>query len=81
MDEEIFEKEAAVRFLAGLTELGTELWDVVREFVSEDKDSITTWFLSEEENFIKLEILHLLFESQEPSVVYLLLTKANFSGH
>ena len=45
------------------------MWDVVRKFASEDKDSITTWFLSEEENFIKLEILHLLFESQEPSVV------------
>ena len=29
-----------VRFLASLTEPGTELWDVVREFASEDKHDV-----------------------------------------
>ena len=43
-----------VRFLAGLTELGTELWDVVRGFAHKG-------------NSIKLKILHWLFESQDPS--------------
>ena len=55
-----------VRFLAGLTELGKDLWDVVREFAREDEYAI---FLSKEVNFIKLEILHLLFESQDPSAM------------
>ena len=59
----MFETEVVVRFLAGLTELGTELWDLVRGFASED--NLDTWFLSEEEKFIKLEVLHLLFESQD----------------
>ena len=65
MEDNIFEKEVVVRFLAGLTELGRELWDVVRGFASEDKD-IDSLFLSEEENF---EILHLLFESQDSSAI------------
>ena len=65
MRDNIFKKEVVVRFLAGLTELGTELWDVVREFASENID---TEFLFKE-NFIKLEILHLLFESQDSSAI------------
>ena len=44
------------------------LWDVVRGFACEDK-SIDTTFLSKEENFIQLEILHLLFESQDSSAI------------
>ena len=65
----IFKKEVVVRFLAGLTELGRDLWDVVRGFASEDKCNIDTTFLSKEENFIKLEILQLLFESQDASAI------------
>ena len=61
--------KVVVRFLAGLTELGRDLWDVVREFASEDKHDIYTLFLSKQENFIKLEILHLLFESQDSSTI------------
>ena len=68
MRDKIFEMEVIVRFLAGLTELGRDLWDVVREFASEDELYINTTFLSEE-SFIKLEILHLLFESQDPSAI------------
>ena len=47
--------EVVVRFLAGLTELGRDLWDVVREFACDYKHNI------------RLEILHWLFESQCPS--------------
>ena len=47
--------EVVVRFLAVLTELGRNLWDVVREFACDDEHNIT------------LEILHLLFESQDSS--------------
>ena len=61
--------KVVVRFLAGLIELGTELWNVVRQFASEDKRNINAEFLSKDENFIKLEFLHLLFESQDPSVI------------
>ena len=46
--------EVVGRFLAGLTELGRDLCDVVRGFASED-------------NSIKLKVLHWLFESQDPS--------------
>ena len=49
--------EVVVRFLAGLSELGRDLWDVVREFACEGQHNI------------KLEILHWLFESQDPSAV------------
>ena len=52
---EIKKLEVVVRFLAGLSELGRNLWDVVREFACDDKHNI------------RLEILHLLFESQNPS--------------
>ena len=65
--------EVVVRFLAGLTELGRDLWDVVRQFACEDKCNVSTRFLSTEGNFIKLEILHLLFESQDSSVITSLL--------
>ena len=61
--------KVVVRFLAGLTELGRDLWDVVRGFACKDKLDINTTFLSEEESFIKFEILHLLFESQDPSAI------------
>ena len=61
--------EIVVRFLAGLTEFGTELWDVVRQFASEDQRDIDATFLSKEDNFIKLDILHLLFESQDSSAI------------
>ena len=46
--------EVVVRFVAGLSELGRDLWDVVRGFAREN-------------NLFKLEIL--LFESQDPSVI------------
>ena len=49
--------EVVVRFLAGLSELGRDLWDVVREFASDDQHNI------------RLEILHLLFESQDPLAI------------
>ena len=49
--------EVVVRFLAGLTELGSDLWDVVREFASNKSKEV------------ELEILHWLFESQDPSAV------------
>ena len=49
--------EVVVRFLAGLTELGTELWEVMREFACDGQHNIT------------LEIVHLLFESQDPSAI------------
>ena len=49
--------EVVVRFLAGLTELGRDLWDVVREFACHGQHNI------------RLEILHWLFESQCPSAV------------
>ena len=67
MEDNIFEKEVVLKFLAGLTELGTKLWDVVRDFARKDK--CYTAFFSKGEKFIKLEILHLLFESQDPSAI------------
>ena len=49
--------EVVVRFLAGLTELGRDLWDVVRGFAG------GTSLLGEKEaKVIKLEILHWLFD-------------------
>ena len=56
-----------VRFLAGLTELGRDLWDVVKGFASEARpfDSM----FEDEINFIKVGILHLLFESQNSSAI------------
>ena len=59
--------EVVVRFLAGLNELGRDLWDVVRGFASKN----IPWFslLKEKINFIKLKILHCLFESQDSSAI------------
>ena len=59
--------EVVMRFLAGVSELGRELWDVVREFASMAKPSDS--LLQGETNFIKLKILHCLFESQDPSAI------------
>ena len=61
MRDNIFELKVVVRFLAGLTELGRDLWNILREFASEHKHNI--------ERFIEVEFLHLLFESQDPSVI------------
>ena len=47
--------EVVMRFLAGLSELGRDLWDVVTEFACDGQHNI------------RLEILHWLFESQNPS--------------
>ena len=59
--------EVVVRFLAGLTELGRDLWDDVRGFAGGTKPRGSS--LKEETDFIKLKILHLLFESQRPSAI------------
>ena len=53
--------EVVVRFLAGLTELGTELWDVVRGFATRSKPG--------DSNVVKLKIMHWLFESQDLSAI------------
>ena len=59
--------EVVVRFLAGLSKLGTDLWSVVREFASEAKPrGLLLW---DETNFFKLKILHWLFESQDLSAI------------
>ena len=59
--------EVVVRFLAGLSKLGTDLWNVVREFAGETKPcGLLLW---EETNFFKLKILHWLFESQDLSAI------------
>ena len=55
--------EVVVRFLAGLTELGRDLWDVVRGFASYDGLMYDS-YINNETNFIKLEVLHWLFESR-----------------
>ena len=70
MEEEISDMKVVVRFLAGLTELGRDVWDVVSEFACEDiqMQYFYKW-IPNEESFIKLEILHLLFESQDPSAI------------
>ena len=59
--------KVVVRFLAGLSELGRDLWDVVRGFASEDRSDDS--YLQGETEFIKLEILHWLFESQDFSAI------------
>ena len=61
--------EVVVRFLAGLTELGRDLWDVVRGFASKLHMSIYSSFGEKEMKLIKLEILHWLFESQDSSAI------------
>ena len=59
--------EVVVRFLAGLTELGRDLWDVVGEFAGEGRPLGS--FIQDKTHFIKLKILHLLFESQGSSAI------------
>ena len=66
--------EVVLRFLAGLSNLGRDLWDVVRGFASEDKPKHLRSRLEEETNFIKLDILHLLFECQDPSALNSVIT-------
>ena len=55
--------QVVVRFLAGLSELGRGLWDVVRGFASYDGLMYDS-YIDNEANFIKLEVLHWLFESR-----------------
>ena len=50
--------EVVVRFAAGLSELGRELWDAVRGNPSFN---------------IRIEVLHMLFESQDPSAITIVL--------
>ena len=61
--------DVVVRFLAGLTELGRDLWDVVRGFASDDEHILS--FIEEETNLIsiKTKILYWLFESQDSSAI------------
>ena len=61
--------EVVVRFLAGLSQLGRDLWDVVRGFASTAKPSEPCRWLKEEISFIKLQVLHWLFESQDSSAI------------
>ena len=51
--------KVVVRFLAGLTELGREFWDSMREFECKARTH----------DLIKPEILHCLFESQDPLAI------------
>ena len=60
--------EVVVRFLAGLTELGSDFWDVVRGFASTAKP-IRSSLMRNETNFIKLISLHCVFESQDISAI------------
>ena len=64
---EIKKLEVVVQFLAGFSELGRDLWEVVRGFTTRAKPRYS--LLEEDTNLIKLEILHLLFESEDPSVI------------
>ena len=59
--------EVTVRFLAGLTELGSDLWDVVGQFAS--RGSAHSSLVEVGTKFIKLEILHWLFESRDSSAI------------
>ena len=62
--------EVVVRFLAGLSELGRDLWDVVRDIASMAKpEFLENSLLEEETNFVQFKILHLLFESQDSSAI------------
>ena len=55
-----------VRFLAGISELGRDLPDAVRVFAIETR---STCFSLREEGIVTLEVLHWLFESQNPSAI------------
>ena len=74
MQEHIQNKklEVVVKFLAGLTELGQDLWDGMRDFACRTvpPDSL----LWKETVFIKLPTLYCYFESQDPSVIASVLT-------
>ena len=66
--------EVVVRFLAGfsLSELGQDLWDVVRGFASENLPVGSLWrglWGFKEYKSLKLQILHWLFESQDRSAL------------
>ena len=62
--------EVVVRFLAGLSELGRDLWDVVRDIASMAKtEFLENSLLEEAANFVQFKILHLLFESQDSSAI------------
>ena len=58
--------EVVMRFLAGLSELGSDLWDVVREFA---REATLKNFLGEKVKFVRLTVLHWLFESQDSSAI------------
>jgi len=61
--------EVVGRFLAGLCELGQDLWEVVRQwFLGEDED-LPPGFIFHFAPYAKLHILHWLFESQDRSVL------------
>ena len=64
--------EVVVKFLAGLTELGQDLWDGMRDFACRTvpPDSL----LWKETVFIKLPTLYCHFESQDPSVITSVIT-------
>ena len=68
MKEHIANKklEVVLRFLAGfsLSELGQDLWEVVRGFASEDIPSYSWLSAFGEAKSVKLQVLHWLFESQ-----------------
>ena len=65
--------EVVVRFLAGLSELGKDLWDVVKDLAS--KDRLHDLYIEGETTFIQLEFLHWLFESQDFSaIIYVLVS-------
>ena len=51
------------------SELGQDLWDVVRGFASEDLPPASQFSLLGETKSVKLQILHWLFESQHPSAI------------
>jgi len=61
--------EVVVRFLAGfsLSELGQELWEVVREFASEELLISSREVVCGETKSVKLQMLHWLFESHNLS--------------
>ena len=61
--------EVVVKFLAGLSTLGKDLWDIVRGFACKDKPNDIVSLMWQETNFIKLKVLHWLFESQDHSAI------------
>ena len=79
MSDKIFEMEVVVRFLAGLTELGRDLWDVVREFASDDKlDINTTFYLKKTLSNLKSCTCFLSLKTLQQSPVFSVLTMYAF---